>query len=160
MARVMVTCWGPDANQYIGRSLTLYRDPKVLWGGLAVGGIRISHMSHIDDAHTMALTATKGSRKPFTVKPLIVEPKEPKKRTAQDWLPELRATLAACHTEAEVDAVAQDEKVVWACGHLKNGALTELNAMLAEALERVKADDGSSAAEPVPDDEIFTGDRP
>lgn len=70
MSRVLVASWGPDAKAYIGRSLTLYRDPTIKWGGLEVGGIRISHMSDIDTAMTMALTATKGSRKPFTVKPL------------------------------------------------------------------------------------------
>jgi hypothetical protein len=81
MARVMVTMWGADANEYIGRSMTLYCDPKVLWGGMAVGGIRISHMSDISEARTMALTATKGNKKPFTVKPLIVEvqPTQPDK---------------------------------------------------------------------------------
>jgi hypothetical protein len=71
MARVMVTCWGADANEYVGRSMTLYRDPTVKWGGMDVGGIRISHMTDIKSAHTMALTATKGSKKPFTVKPLV-----------------------------------------------------------------------------------------
>lgn len=70
MCRVAVTAWGSDASKYIGRSLTLYGDPLVKWGGMSVGGIRISHMSHIPEALTMALTATKGSRKPFTVRPL------------------------------------------------------------------------------------------
>lgn len=70
MARVMVHCWGADANEYVGRSMTLYCDPTVKWGGLEVGGIRISHMSHIPRGVTMALTATKGQRKPFVVKPL------------------------------------------------------------------------------------------
>jgi hypothetical protein len=70
MCRAMVICWGPDASQYIGKSLTIYCDPQITWGGMAVGGIRISHMSHIDNTQTMALTATKGKKKPFTVKPL------------------------------------------------------------------------------------------
>ena len=70
MARVMVHCWGPDAALYAGRSMTIYCDPKVSWGGMAVGGIRISHMSHISGTQTMALTATKGNKKPYTVKPL------------------------------------------------------------------------------------------
>jgi hypothetical protein len=70
MSRVLVAMWGPDAKAYVGRSLTLYRDPSVKWAGMEVGGIRISHMSHIDREHTMALTATKGSRKPFKVMPL------------------------------------------------------------------------------------------
>src|SRR3546814_10213488 len=29
MSRVLVSAWGPDANAYSGRSLKLYRDPKV-----------------------------------------------------------------------------------------------------------------------------------
>lgn len=70
MCRVMVTAWGPDSKKYAGRSMTLYRDPAVKWAGMEVGGIRISHMSDIDSTLTMALTATKGSRKPFTVRPL------------------------------------------------------------------------------------------
>jgi len=74
MRRVMVIVWGSDGNLYHGRSMTLYRDEKVRFGGQAVGGIRISHMSHIDQAVTMALTETKASRKPFTVKPLAAEP--------------------------------------------------------------------------------------
>ena len=72
MRRVMVTVWGPDGNAYIGRSMTLYRDEKVMFGGLAVGGIRISHMTDIDAPVTMALTATRANKKPYTVKPLKV----------------------------------------------------------------------------------------
>jgi hypothetical protein len=71
MRRVLVNVWGPDGNAYTGRSMTLYRDDKVQFGGLAVGGIRISHMSNIKAPVTMALTATRANRKPFTVKPLI-----------------------------------------------------------------------------------------
>lgn len=70
MSRVLVAAWGADAKQYAGRSVTLYRDPKVKWGGMEVGGIRISHLSHIDRDMVMALTATKGKRAPHTVKPL------------------------------------------------------------------------------------------
>lgn len=70
MARVLVQMWGADANNYVGRSMTLYCDPNVQWGGMKVGGIRISHMSHIDSTATLMLTATKGSRKPFVVQPL------------------------------------------------------------------------------------------
>ncbi len=70
MNRVLVTAWGADAKKYVGRSLTLYRDPTVKWAGMEVGGIRISHMSHIDSPLTMALTMTKQNKRPFTVKPL------------------------------------------------------------------------------------------
>lgn len=71
MRRVIINCWGADVTKYVGRSLTLYRDDKVVFAGAAVGGIRISHMSDISAPITMALTATRASRKPFTVKPIM-----------------------------------------------------------------------------------------
>jgi hypothetical protein len=77
MARCLVAAWGPDAKLYSGKSVTLYRDPKVKWGGLEVGGVRISHMSHIERPLSMALTATKGRRADFTVKPLITQAEPP-----------------------------------------------------------------------------------
>lgn len=84
MNRVLVMAWGPDSSKYVGRSLTLYCDPKVKWGGMEVGGIRISHMSHIDSPITMALTVTRANKKPYTVKPLTIEP-------AYDWSKDLSA---------------------------------------------------------------------
>ncbi|WP_376956456.1 hypothetical protein ABNQ39_00345 (plasmid) [Azospirillum sp. A26] len=76
MRRVLVNAWGPDGSAYVGRSMTLYRDDTVAFGGQQVGGIRISHLSHIDRQMTMALTATRGSRKPFVVRPLAPLPEE------------------------------------------------------------------------------------
>lgn len=70
MRRVMVEAWGADGKAYISRSMTLFRDPDVKWAGLAVGGVRIKAMSHIDKTITMALTASKGNKKPFTVQPI------------------------------------------------------------------------------------------
>ena len=73
MSRVLVAAWGPDANVYKGRSVTLYRDPTVKWGGMEIGGIRISHMSHIERDMLLQLTATKGKRAPHIVKPITGE---------------------------------------------------------------------------------------
>lgn len=70
MRRVLVAAWGPEASNYIGRRMTLYREPGVRFGGQEVGGIRISHLSHIDKRLTLALTMTRGRRAPFVVEPL------------------------------------------------------------------------------------------
>jgi hypothetical protein len=72
MRRVLVHLWGDKGQEYVGRSMTLYCDPTVKFGGMEVGGIRISHMSHITKEITIALTSSKANRKPFTVKPLVV----------------------------------------------------------------------------------------
>lgn len=70
MRRLMVAAWGPDASTYSGRKVTLYRDPTVKFGGMETGGVRISHMSHIDADLKVALTSTRGKRGMVHVKPL------------------------------------------------------------------------------------------
>lgn len=70
MRRVLVAAWGSDSNNYIGRRMTLFGDPSVKWGGIAIGGIRLSHVSHITKPLSIALTESKGKRKLFTVDPL------------------------------------------------------------------------------------------
>jgi len=82
MRRVMIAAWGRDAAQYAGRSMTLYCDPTVVFGGIQVGGIRISHMSHIDRDLTLLLTTTKSKRKPFEVKRLAEAAPKPNRREA------------------------------------------------------------------------------
>jgi hypothetical protein len=72
MRRILVSCWGANGAEYVGRSMTLYRDNEVAFGGIKVGGIRISHLSHIEGPLTLALTVTRASRKPYTVQPLAV----------------------------------------------------------------------------------------
>jgi hypothetical protein len=71
MRRVLIHIWGDDASVYVGRRLTLIRDPNVKFGGDEVGGIRISHASHIDAPAMIALTVTRGKRKPYRVDPLV-----------------------------------------------------------------------------------------
>lgn len=72
MRRVLVRVWGSDGKAYVGRSMTLYRDDGVTFGGMAVGGIRISHVSDIAEPVQMALTASKAKRAPYTVRPLVL----------------------------------------------------------------------------------------
>jgi hypothetical protein len=102
MRRVLVHCWGSDGNKYIGRSMTLYRDEKVKFGGEVVGGIRISHMSDIAEPITMALTATRASRKPFTVQPLAVSA-EPEANIA-DWISDIEKAATSMHLQQKFSA--------------------------------------------------------
>lgn len=73
VARIMVAAWGPDSVSYVGKSMRLYRDPEVTWGGMKVGGIRVRAMSHINAPLVIALTEKKGSKKVATIKPLVAE---------------------------------------------------------------------------------------
>ena len=71
--RVMVMAWGAEASTYAGRRITLFRNPEITFGRDKVGGIEISHLSHIEKPLTVALTATRGKRKNFTAQPLPAE---------------------------------------------------------------------------------------
>src|SRR5690606_2815180 len=74
MRRVLAACWGVDASKYVGRKVTLFCDPTVQFGGEAIGGTRISHMSHIDGEQKVPLIVTRGRSKVFVVKPLKAAP--------------------------------------------------------------------------------------
>jgi hypothetical protein len=75
MIRVLRVIYGDRAADWVGKRVRLYNDPAVRFGGVEVGGIRISHASGIDKPMTIALTVAKASRKPFKVEPLPVEKK-------------------------------------------------------------------------------------
>jgi hypothetical protein len=70
MARVMVGMWGKYPSKYIGRSLEIYCDPDVVFGGMATGGVRIKRASHIERDMVFLLSAKKGKKTSITVKPL------------------------------------------------------------------------------------------
>lgn len=84
MRRVLVAGWGPEASNYVGRRVTLTRNPDIMFGREKVGGIEVAAMSHLDKPLTVALTATRGKRKNFTVQPL------PNAAPERDWLLELQ----------------------------------------------------------------------
>ena len=94
MRRVLVSAWGVEGATYPGHQLTLMRNPEITFGREKVGGIEIAAMSHIDKPLTVALTATRGKRKSFTVAVLVAEKPKP----SRDWLTEL--TLAGDDLEA------------------------------------------------------------
>jgi len=96
MRRVLVSAWGPEASAYVGRRMTLYCDPTIKFGPSAVGGVRISHLSHIDKSLSIPLTVTRGKRAPFTVQPLT----EPSSETLR--LPPTPDEIAACTDKAEL----------------------------------------------------------
>ena len=162
MRRVMVALWGPDASAYSGRSMTLYRDPSVTWGGMEVGGIRISHMSHIDKTTVVVLTATKKARKPFTVMPLVMQkPAAPptdrrseinadvplKKRTWADVVADIHAIATACTTEDEALAMGDHELVKKVYELAGKATKEEVQRILGETYQRCV--DAGSAAEPL-----------
>jgi hypothetical protein len=113
MRRVLVSAWGANGADYVGRSMTLYRDDSVVFGGIAVGGIRISHLSHIERDLTIALTVSRASRKPYTVKVLTVKADPVAAIEAAQTIDELLAawkSLTPAEKALPTVVVAKDKK--------------------------------------------------
>jgi hypothetical protein len=101
MRRVIVAAWGPKTDAYAGRRLTLYREPSIKFGGVVVGGIRISAMSHIDERVELMVQTSRGKREKFVIEPLPELSKADQLRA--EWKsasPDRRAEI-----EAEVKAL-------------------------------------------------------
>lgn len=77
--RLLLAAWGDEAGEWVGRRATLYRDEAIRFGPNEVGGIRVSHLSHIDKPLRESLSDKRGSRKVYTVQPLA----------ERDWAGEL-----------------------------------------------------------------------
>lgn len=93
MRRVLTFVWGNRGSGYVGKSMTLFRDPAVLWAGKPVGGIRISHMEGLEKTITMALTANDKGRVQYEVLPLRVQQQQQQQQRAAPTLEGARTAI-------------------------------------------------------------------
>lgn len=135
MRRVLFHAWGADGSSYAGRRLRLYGDPDVKFGNQTVGGIKISHLSHLDKPLVINLTEKKGQRKPHRVEPLPDEkPKTPTAAGIVKAFEPLRVTVADLELKVGVDQDA------WTAEHL--GTLAELGRAIKAGTTTVDAEFG------------------
>lgn len=100
MRRVLIGGWGADGHSWVGRSLTLVGDPSVRYGGVAVGGIKISAMSDVEADFSMMLSVSRGKRQEHRVKKLEVTKKITDPQAILTWFSEnaITADLASLET--------------------------------------------------------------
>lgn len=85
--RMLVKAWETtDGTQYVGRRVELFNDPTVTWAGEAVGGIRVSAVSHIEKPVKLSLPVSRGKRKNYTIQPLPGAP------APVDWAAQIEGT--------------------------------------------------------------------
>ena len=108
MRRLLSALWTSDASRWIGQTVRLYRDDSVAFGGMNVGGVRVSHAT-IPRRMSLSLAATKGKKSVFTVEPL---PKEEPRQPDRPQQP-ARPTLAEVLTSAGLAMADLDR---WATG--------------------------------------------
>ena len=132
MRRVLLAVWGRNAADYAGRSMTIYRDDSVTFGGLNVGGIRISHMSHIDKEVLVVVMKTKGKKAGIKILPL----------TQAATQPEVGITDALAALNDAVDMGALE--AAW-----KSKSMAPFREQLRADLDRRKAELTAPVSEPV-----------
>lgn len=101
MRRVLAAEWGDRPADWVGRSMTLYRDANVMFGGVMVGGIRISHLSHMKQAESKHnLAVSKAKKSPVIVRRLdTTEPKQPTSEVTSADLKALFARFRAAESD-------------------------------------------------------------
>lgn len=71
VVRILAHAWGEETDDWPENArMTLYRDEKVKWAGQEIGGIRVSHMSHIKERIKIALAESKGKKTLHVIDPL------------------------------------------------------------------------------------------
>ena len=124
MRRLLVAVWGADSAEYVGRKVTLYGDPTVKFGGIAVGGTRIKAVSHIDKPITVMLMVSRGKRQEYVVQP-ITTPDAPVKSApavvpddvAGEWVDAINhaeslSELGRLWQDANAQKVAHDPRLI------------------------------------------------
>ncbi len=149
MRRILIAAWGTNGAIYVGRKLELHRDPKVIYGGEEVGGIRITKISDID-AESMAkygaqksgadwliqVTKTRGKKQTLRVRDLANDAAP----SASPFWPQEKfttklATIAAkiqSGERTESDAVAWFEKTA----PLTSAQKAEIRALVPAASDK------------------------
>ena len=103
--RCLSAIWGDDEKKWIGLSCTIYNDPKVTWAGVAVGGIRVSHMEGITSPRSLMLSKAKGKREVTVIKPLDVATTPP--------APTINRAALQAEADAAKDMNADDKRKWW-----------------------------------------------
>lgn len=135
MRRVLVAAWGADSSAYIGRRMTLYREPTIRFGKDEVGGLRLSHLSDITGPLKIALTVSRGRRDPFVVQPLPDAPP-----TIPPSTKEQQQQLGAL-----LDAAGVTDKLAWVSDHVHRPIASSKDLNRAEASALIGELDGGVA---------------
>lgn len=130
MRRLLIMAWPEGAKKengetkydpscWVGRSVTLVRDPSVKWAGELVGGIRVTALSHIKSKFDVSLAESKKKKKLVTVDRIDTPPgKKPADKPAEQPLQDNAARFKAMKDEWKIA-----QKAIG--GHLTEAAFRE-----------------------------------
>ena len=127
MRKLIAKGWGKSSKEYVGRRLTLFHNPDVLWQGKREGGVEVCAMSHIETPFTIQVPVNAKQAK--TVKVDVVPDSAPSHEVQPDWQALIAeagddvAALRAMWTDAQArgasEAILNDIKNAATTAHSK-----------------------------------------
>lgn len=152
MRRAIVAAWGEKASSYIGKLIKIYRDPDVIYGGIAVGGIRIRAFSDIEGPLTLMLAEKRGKKTQFQFQRLEVEVPAPV-ADITDQLPGAITAIRGAKTEAALEKMLAHSKFVKLREALGDRAV-ELDSAVAEKRVEFAPQEPEQTPEAVSEDDF------
>jgi len=106
MLRIMAEVWKQETDvkmhpeRWVGQSVTLYRDPDVRYGGDSVGGVRISHLTGINEPRSFRVAVTRGRTMEKIIYPIeVVSPED------QEYIDEAIQEFAEASTAEDLATI-------------------------------------------------------
>lgn len=110
--RALIGCFGDEPANWVGQRLRLARDPNVMWGGVKVGGVIVSHAS-IEAPMVFMLQAKRGKKSAVSIdvippiqKPVPMPAKV--KEAAAALTKPARGTISGDALEGDLTGVGED----------------------------------------------------
>ncbi len=116
MRAIISEKWTPETDLWMGKSLELYHEPKVVYAGAECGGIRIHGMSHIDNDFKKRVVESKVLQINYKIRKLQEHVKNDTQAPSQkilDAIDKCIAEISAFTDIGDVDVFLSSEKYTW-----------------------------------------------
>lgn len=150
MRRVLAAAWGADSSVWTGRRVTLYCDPTVKFGGEAVGGTRISHMTDLPGGKPLSvpLLVSRGKSQMFTVKPLTEPAAKPSKAAPKPTAAQMKRLAEGFAAAGITNSDGKARFIAEATGRTLNGWDDLTPDDVAKTIDALEPLVGNDAPEP------------
>ena len=99
-----------DGNKFVGKSIKIFRNPKVKWAQKEAGGIQISQLTNIKETLHIPITVSRGIKTILTITPLVMENETTLNSIADQELNDWKAKFEAIKDESALASLAAEIK--------------------------------------------------
>lgn len=129
MLRVIAHAWGTESDAWVGRMVKLVNNPEVIYSGVAVGGVEVVAMSHINAAFTIPVRISQKKVKQHHVE-VLAEP------ITEPWVAQWQAIRNAL---TEAGYTGESPELLATAGQVIGSTWTHPNKISAEDAQKILA---------------------